>query len=136
MPHSMSRLTPLVATHIGSNTIPMLRTGYFDISTKSVWTICLPDWQRSLDSELSHPRAHTLISSMVSTMNAILPVASTYIRQRAECAAGILQELYWAINIMYDLVRRGESNCEQLQNCTMQLLTSSFTSNATAQSNA
>ncbi|KZV68418.1 hypothetical protein PENSPDRAFT_653231 [Peniophora sp. CONT] len=69
-------------------------------------------YDRSLNSKSSHPRANLLITSMVSTMNVILPVASTYLQQRVECAAGVLEELYRAAWIMFDLVKDGKSNVE------------------------
>ncbi|KZV64252.1 hypothetical protein PENSPDRAFT_656726 [Peniophora sp. CONT] len=47
-------------------------------------------------------------------MDAILPVASTYMQQRAECVANILYELFWATCIMNNLVRDGKSDNEDL----------------------
>ncbi|KZV64255.1 hypothetical protein PENSPDRAFT_656730 [Peniophora sp. CONT] len=66
---------------------------------KCIYTV----YKHSLDSQSYHPRIEALLAAMVATMDAILPLASTYMQQRTEFVPDILNQLHWAALIMEGL---------------------------------
>ncbi|KZV68414.1 hypothetical protein PENSPDRAFT_18116 [Peniophora sp. CONT] len=89
----------------------MLKVGFFDTDDLHwIQYYTYNVYERSLNSQPYHSRVNILISSMTSTMDAVLPVASTYMQRRAEYATGIVDELYQSAYLMAELVKGGDSD--------------------------
>ncbi|KZV68417.1 hypothetical protein PENSPDRAFT_754144 [Peniophora sp. CONT] len=84
--------------------------GPSDVATTYPHTHHIQEWtytayRASLNQQANHPRVNALMAVMVSTTDAILPIATTYLQRRADYVDDIMRQLFWWAVITLRLIK-------------------------------